>query len=64
MMSGCKGLINKCMLEVAILHSYYLFTNTIFYLADCSFNGCQKYVYENLADTVLCIVVEKTAVQE
>ena len=52
-MLGCKGLINKCVLKVAILYSYYLFTNTIFYLADCSFNGCQKYFYEKLADTVL-----------
>ena len=41
------------MLKVAILYGYYLFTNTIFYLADCSFNRCQKYFYENLADTVL-----------
>ena len=53
MMLGCKGLINKCMLKVAIFYNYYLFTNTIFYLADCSFNGCQKYFYEKLADTVL-----------
>ena len=41
------------MLKVAIFYNYYLFTNTIFYLADCSFNGCQKYFYEKLADTVL-----------
>ena len=26
--------------------------------------GYQKYVYEKLADTVLCIVLVKTAVQE
>ena len=64
LMSGCRGLIIKCMFKVAILYSYYLFTNTIFYLADCSFNRCQKYVYEKLADTVLCIVLVKTAVQE
>ena len=49
MMLGCKGLINKCMLKVAIFYNYYLFTNTIFYLADCSVNGCQKYFYEKLA---------------
>ena len=47
-MLECKGLINKCVLKVAILYSYYLFINTIFYLADCSFNGCQKYFYENV----------------
>ena len=41
------------MLKVAILYSYYLFTNTKFYWADCSFNGCQKYVFEKLADTVV-----------
>ena len=64
MMLGCKGLINKCVLKVAIIDSYYLFRNTIFCLADCSFNGCQKYVDEKLADTVLCIVLVKTAVQE
>ena len=63
-MLGCKGLINKCMWEVAIIFSYYLLTNTVFYLADCSFNRCHKYVYEKLADTVLCIVLVKTAVQE
>ena len=45
-MLGCEGLINKCMLKVAIIYSYCLLTNTIFYLAD----------YEKLADTVLCIV--------
>ena len=63
-MLGCKGLINKCKLLVAILYSYNLITNTIFYLGDCSLNGCQTYVYEKLADTVLCFVLAKTAVQE
>ena len=63
-MLECKGLINKCMLKVAILYSYSLFTNAIFYLADCSFNGCQKYGYEKLADTVLLLVLVKTAVQK
>ena len=62
-MSGCKEFINKCMFKVAILYSYYLFTRTLFYLADCSFNRCQKYVYDKLANTVLCIVLVKTAVQ-
>ena len=63
-MLGCKGLINKCMLKVEILYRFYLFTNTIFHLADCSFNGCQKYLYEKLTDTVLCIVLVKTAIQD
>ena len=63
-MLGCKGLINKCFLKVEILYSYSLFTNAIFYLADCTFNGCQKYVYEKLADTVLLFVLVKTAVQK
>ena len=61
---GVIGLINKCMLKAAIFYSYYLFTNTLFYLAGCSFNGYQKYVYEKLVDTVLWIVLVKTAVQE
>ena len=63
-MLGCKGLINKCMLKVAILYSYYLFTNALFYLADWSFDGCQKYGYEKLAGTVLLFVLVKTAVQK
>ena len=52
------------MLKVAILYGSYLFTNAIFYLADCSFNGHQKYVYEKLADTVLLFVLVKTEVQK
>ena len=62
-MLECKELINRCMLKIKILYSYYLLTNTTFYVADCSFNGYQKYVYEKLVGTVLCIVLVKTAVQ-
>ena len=64
----CRKVISGPLIRICftsyVQFALHLFTNTILYSLDCGLKGCQKYVYEKLANPVLSIVLVKTAVQE